>query len=170
MTGFTYTEIGATRDPAALPPGYNHLHYRTTIGTGRRAFAAAGAAVVEWRMHAGMHVRPRTEAPRAEPGVELTLTLGVRPLSVVAPCRVVWATADDNSIGFAYGTLSGHPERGEEAFLVELADDDRVHFTVTAFSTPAAWYTRAAGPLVPVLQHTYARACAHVLRRIASFV
>jgi len=170
MNGFTYTEVGATRDPSTLPPGYNHLRYRSAIGTGRRAFTAAGAAVVEWRMHAGMHVRPRAEASRAAPGVDLTLTLGVRPLCVVAPCRVVWSTTDDRAIGFAYGTLDGHPERGEEAFLVELADDDTVYFTITAFSRPAVWYSRATGPLVPVLQHAYARACAHVLRRIASFV
>lgn len=170
MNGFTYAETGATNDPSALPDGYNHLHYHAVVGTGRRAFAATGAAVVEWRMHEGMHVRPRAEAPRAEPGVGLTLTLGVRPFRVVAPCRVAWTKADERAIGFAYGTLPGHPERGEEAFLVELADDDSVHFTVTAFSGPAAWYTRAAGPLVPVLQHAYARACARVLRRIASFV
>jgi uncharacterized protein (UPF0548 family) len=168
VNDFTYREIGATRDPSALPPTYNHLRYSTAIGTGRRTFEAAGAAVVEWRMHAGMHVRPRAEAPRAEPGVGLTLTLGVRPFSVVAPCRVIWTVADDRAIGFAYGTLAGHPEQGEEAFLVELAEDDSVRFTITAFSRPAAWYTHAAGPLVPVLQHAYARACAHVLRRIAS--
>lgn len=170
MNGFTYAEVGATRDPSDLPPGYHHLRYRSTIGSGRRAFTAAGAAVIEWRMHAGMHVRPRAEAPRAAPGVGLTLTLGVRPFSVVAPCRVVWATSDDRSIGFAYGTLAGHPERGEESFLVELADDDTVCFTITAFSRPAVWYSRAAGPLVPMLQHGYAHACARVLRRIVSFV
>ena len=194
MNDFTYPEVGATRDPSALPLGYNHLHFHSVIGTGRRAFMAAGAAVVEWQMHESMHVRPRADAPRAAPGVDLTLTLSlglslgltrgrttgrtrgrtpgpaVRRLSVVAPCRVVWAITDDHAIGFAYGTLGGHPERGEEAFLVELADDDSVRFTLTAFSRPAAWYTRAAGPLVPVLQHAYARACAHVLRRIASCV
>jgi len=179
MNDFTYSEIGATRNPcAALPHGYNHLRYSCSIGTGRRAFMAAGAAVVEWRMHEGMHVRPRSAAPRAAPGVDLTLALGVGRFSIVAPCRVVWATAtaitttttSDRAIGFAYGTLDGHPERGEEAFLVELADDGTVRFTITAFSRPAVWYSRAAGPLVPVFQHAYARACAHVLRRIASFV
>ncbi|HEV3172674.1 MAG TPA: DUF1990 domain-containing protein [Actinocrinis sp.] len=165
---FTYPELAATRDPSALPPGYNHLHHRAAIGTGRRAFTVAGSAVVEWRMHEGMHVRPKADAPRAEPGVSLTLTLGAWPLSVTAPCRVVWTVDTDRAIGFAYGTLPGHPERGEEAFLVELADDGTVHFTITAFSRPGAWYTQAAGPVVPVLQRAYARACAKVLRRVVS--
>jgi uncharacterized protein (UPF0548 family) len=168
MNEYTYAEIGATRDPNALPPGYNHLRYRTGIGTGHRAFAAAGSAVVEWRMHAGMHVRPRADAPRAEPGVGLTVTLGVGPLSVIAPCRVVWTVDTDRAVGFAYGTLLGHPERGEEAFLVELGADGSVWFSITAFSLPALWYSRAAGPVVPVLQRAYARGCARVLRRIAS--
>jgi uncharacterized protein (UPF0548 family) len=168
MDGFTYTEVGATRDPSALPPGYNHLCHITTIGTGRRAFVAAGAAVVEWRMHTHMHVRPRAEAPRAEPGVGVTVRLGVGPLSITAPCRVVWTVDTDRALGFAYGTLAGHPECGEEAFLVELTDDDAVRFTVTAFSIPALWYARVAGPIVPVLQRAYARGCARVLRRVVS--
>lgn len=46
--------------------------------------------------------------------------------------------------GFAYGTLAGHPERGEELFLVERLPDDSVCGTVTAFSRPAAWWARAA--------------------------
>ncbi len=165
---FTYSELAATRDPSALPPGYNHLHHRSAIATGRRAFTVAGSAVVEWRMHEGMHVHPKADAPRAEPGVTLTLTLGAEPLRVTAPCRVVWTVDTDRAIGFAYGTLPGHPEQGEEAFLVELADDETVYFTITAFSRPGAWYTRAAGPVVPVLQRAYAYACASTLRRIAS--
>jgi uncharacterized protein (UPF0548 family) len=165
VTELTYPEVGATR--TALPPGYHHLRYRTRVGAGRRVFDTAGLAVVEWRMHEGMHVHPRASAPRAEPGVRVTLTLGGRLAGIDAPCEVVWSVVEPRRIGFAYGTLAGHPECGEEAFLVEQDDDGAVWFAVTAFSKPAAWYARAAGPLVPPLQHAYARACGFVLRRIA---
>ncbi|NEE35777.1 DUF1990 domain-containing protein, partial [Streptomyces sp. SID7982] len=67
-----------------------------------------------------------------------------------------------------YGTLAGHPERGEECFTVDLADDGTVWFTVLAFSRPASWYTRLAGPLVPVVQHWYARRLGRTLRRIVA--
>ena len=49
--------------------------------------------------------------------------------------------------GFAYGTLPGHPESGEEAFVIERHDDDTVSFTITAFSRHATRLARVAGPL-----------------------
>ncbi|NGN70487.1 DUF1990 domain-containing protein, partial [Streptomyces sp. A7024] len=79
----------------------------------------------------------------------------------------VWAEEGDARGGFGYGTLSGHPEVGEESFVVELAADGDVYFTVTAFSRPAAWYARAGGPVVPVMQRLYARQLARTLRRLA---
>jgi uncharacterized protein (UPF0548 family) len=54
--------------------------------------------------------------------------------------------------GFAYGTLPGHPECGEEAFLLERHDDGRVTFTIIAFSRPAHALAKLAGPLVRRIQ------------------
>jgi uncharacterized protein (UPF0548 family) len=79
----------------------------------------------------------------------------------------VWATDEPNRSGFGYGTLVGHPESGEESFIVEVADDGSVWFSVIAFSRPGRWFTRVAGPLVPVIQKLYARRLGHVLARLA---
>lgn len=43
-------------------------------------------------------------------------------------------------------------------------DSEAVWLTVTAFSRPAVWWARAAGPLIPVLQRAYR--CGAVLRRL----
>lgn len=51
---------------------------------------------------------------------------------------------------------------------MDLADDGTVWFTVLAFSRPAAWYTRLAGPLVPHVQLWYARRLGRALRRIVT--
>ena len=166
MGGFTYQEVGATRGGGPLPEGYAHLRYRTRLGEGPAVFAAAGDAVLSWRLHRGVGVRPTADADRAAPGVAVRVRLGIGPLALTAPCAVVWAVDGPTGAGFGYGTLPGHPECGEEGFLVEL-DDDGVWFTVTAFSRPARWYTRAAGPLVPLFQRAYARRCGKVLRGLA---
>ncbi|MCQ4080646.1 DUF1990 domain-containing protein [Streptomyces sp. RB6PN25] len=162
----TYAEVGATRGER-LPPGYHHLRHRTLIGHGRTVFEAAGAAVMEWRMHRAIPVRLTAPQERAAPGVDVTVLLGVGGIGLRAPARVIWTAEDPTRTGFGYGTLPGHPECGEESFLVHLADDGRVWFTVTAFSRPGSRLTRAAGPLVPVLQKLYARRCGQVLRRLA---
>ncbi|MFB7665518.1 DUF1990 family protein [Kitasatospora sp. NPDC056138] len=163
-----YPEVGRTADSdRALPAGYNHLRHRILLGHGRDVLEAAGAAVTTWRMHRAAGVRIRAAAERAEPGVAVECAIGAGPLRVAAPCEVVWSSYRPDRIGFAYGTRTGHPECGEESFVVEMGPDRAVWFTVTAFSRPARWYTRLAGPVVPRLQLCYARRCGRVLRRLA---
>ncbi|MEU9039991.1 DUF1990 domain-containing protein [Streptomyces sp. NPDC048352] len=162
----SYPERGATR-LRPLPAGYHHLHHRTRIGHGRAVFAAAGAAVTDFRMHRATGARVRADGPAA-PGARVEVGLGAGPLRITVPCEVVWVPEGPDRAGFAYGTLTGHPESGEESFLVELDADGTVWFEVTAFSRPAAWYTRLAGPLVPVLQRGYARLLGRRLRALAA--
>ncbi|MEU9133338.1 DUF1990 domain-containing protein [Kitasatospora sp. NPDC048540] len=168
MNRFSYPEVGATASDGPLPAGYHHLRHRARIGAGREEFAAAGEAIMTWRMHRAVGVGVSASAPRAAPGVLVTVVLGRGRLALTAPCAVVRAVEGPTRIGFAYGTLPGHPERGEECFEVELDPDGQVWFTVTAFSRPARWFTRAVSPLVPVFQRLYVRRCARVLRRPAA--
>ncbi|AVH94272.1 hypothetical protein GCM10010497_61600 [Streptomyces cinereoruber] len=164
--GPTYREVGATRTPEALPEGYHHLRYSTVVGHGRAAFAAAGTAVTAWRMHRRSGAGLTADADRAGPGVRVEVSAGVGRFRIAVPCAVIWTAYEEDRTGFAYGTLAGHPECGEESFLVTLEPDGAVRFTVTAFSRPAVWYTRLAGPLVPFLQRAYARRLARTLRRL----
>lgn len=163
MTDLTYAEVGATRHEP-LPERYNHLHYRTLIGAGPDVFARAGEAVLTFAMHRATGVRIRSTAERAAPGVRLTVELG----PITAPCQVIYTIDEPNRIGFGYGTLPGHVERGEEAFLVERDDDDRVWFRVTAFSQPAHWVAVLAGPVVEVFQRCYAAICGRALKRLSA--
>jgi uncharacterized protein (UPF0548 family) len=113
----TYREVGATK--GALPSGYRHLHGSRVIGSGRDAFATAASALLAWQVQLRAGLRVTASAPVAEPGAVVVLTVGPRPLQVRAPCRVVYAVAEPGRRGFAYGTLPGHPECGEEAFMIE---------------------------------------------------
>lgn len=64
-------------------------------------------------------------------------------------------------LGFAYGTLPGHPETGEEAFVVERNGEGDVRFTITAFSRPRALLARLGGPVTKAVK---ARATRRYLR------
>lgn len=163
MDDLTYGEVGATRH-GELPAGYHHLRHRTYLGRG--VLAVAHEALFGWRVHEAAGVRVRASAPRAALGVTLTCELGLGPVQVAAPCRVVWTEVDGDRVGFGYGTLPGHPERGEEAFVLTRTAQDEVWFTVTAFSTPARWYARAAGPVATGLQRWYARRYGRAMRRL----
>jgi uncharacterized protein (UPF0548 family) len=159
MASLTYAEVGAT-EAGELPPGYRHLRYRTAVG--HDVFAAAAEAVLTWRMHRAAGIRVDTAAERAAPGVDVTMHVGPLP----APCRVIWVAEDPHRAGWGYGTLPGHPARGEEAFVVSQGADGTTWFEVTAFSVPADWRMRLAGPAGPLFQRAYAAWCARALRRL----
>ncbi len=162
----TYPDRGATaRQP--LPAGYHHLRHRTRVGHGQAAFEAAGTAVTTFLAHRASGMTVRSEAAAARPGARVDVGIGLGPLRVTAPCRVIWTAYEPTRVGFAYGTLDGHPECGEESFLVERDPGGGVWFTVTAFSRPARWYTRLAGPVVPFLQLRCARRLGRRVRELA---
>ncbi len=148
----TYTEVGATAGP--LPAGYHHLDASAMIGHGRQRFEEAADAVMRWGMlrDAGVRVEPTTEV--AAVGSEVLVGLG--PLR--APCRVVYVIDEPDRRGFAYGTLPGHPETGEELFAVRYDPASQaVYAEVTAFSRHGTWWSRLAGPITSVAQRVISR-------------
>jgi uncharacterized protein (UPF0548 family) len=146
----TYAEVGATQ--GVLPAGYHHVRASREVGHGPDAFAAAASALLGWQLQLRAGLRVTASAPVAEPGAVVLLGFGVGPFRVRAPCRVVYTVTQARRRGFGYGTLPGHPERGEEAFAVELRDDGAVAVSVTAFSRPATMAARAAGSLGLMIQ------------------
>lgn len=152
---FTYAEIGATKE--VLPAGYHRFRLRRRIGSGRALFVRTGAEILAYRMQKGTGIFREADTPTAEPGTRLTVRLGVGPVGITAPCRVVYVLDEPDRRGFAYGTLPGHPEIGEELFAVEYdSTDESVYGLVTAFSRPGAWYVRLGGPVVRAIQRIIA--------------
>jgi uncharacterized protein (UPF0548 family) len=160
----TYPEVGATA--GELPAGYAHLRRTKVIGSGPEAFTAVSEALLTWDIHRRAGLQVDASTPRAAAGVEVRLGLGVGALRLVAPCRVVDVVAESARCGFAYGTLQGHPEAGEERFLVTLGDDGLVRAEIVAFSRPARWFTRVSGPGGRLAQGLVTR---RYLRAYASF-
>jgi uncharacterized protein (UPF0548 family) len=150
--GLTYREAGATAGD--LPAGYHQFTRSRPIGYGHQLFAAAGDAVRDWQVQPGAGLQVSASSPTAVAGTVLLLGLGIGSLRLRAPCRVVYAVDEPRRRGFAYGTLAGHPESGEEAFMIEHHDDDSVSFTITAFSRPATRLAKIAGPLGAVVQRS----------------
>jgi uncharacterized protein (UPF0548 family) len=140
----TYPEVGATRD-GTLPEGYHQVKARARVGRGERVYAAAIHALGSFDMQRAAGLRVRTDAAMAAVGARIELGFGIGPARLWAPVRVVWVVNEPLRYGYGYGTLPGHPESGEEAFLVSLAPDETVTFQMTAFSRPATWYARLGG-------------------------
>ncbi|MEU2038401.1 DUF1990 family protein [Nocardia niwae] len=151
LSSFTYSEVGATR--GVLPEGYHGLRLRRRLGRGRALFERAGAEILSYRVQKGTGIFRSADTPTAEPGTAVTVRLGLGPVGITAPCRVVYVLDEPDRRGFAYGTLPGHPASGEELFAVEYdSADDTVYGLIVAFSRAATWYTRIGGPVVRLIQ------------------
>lgn len=99
------------------------------------------------------------------PGAVVVLGMGVGPARLSAPCRVVDVVQEPCRRGFAYGTLLGHPEQGEERFVVEHEADGTVVLHICAFSRPATWWARLGGPVTRAVQDAVTRRYLAVLSR-----
>ncbi len=143
----TYSEVGATTGP--LPDDYHHVRRSAVIGRGRDRFDEAAGKVMRWGMLRGAGVRVEATTEIAEVGSEVLVGIG----PVRAPCRVVYVIDEDDHRGFAYGTLPGHPESGEEMFAVRYdRATDAVYAEVVAFSRHATWWSRLGAPVTALLQ------------------
>ncbi len=140
-----YSEVGGTRWPS-WPEGYHTLQRSITLGSGSEVFERASTALLGWQVHRRAGFRVLADAPTAVVGSHVLMILGRLPVGLTVPCRVVYDVAEPDRRGFAYGTLPGHPESGEEAFVVRRGNDDRVSFTVWAFSRPGSRLARIGGP------------------------
>ena len=149
----TYPEVGATA--AGQPPaGYDHQHAERQIGTGQQRFEQAAHAVMHWGMQRGSGLRVQASSEVAVVDAVVLVRMGFLP----APCRVVYVIDEPDMRGFAYGTLPGHPESGEERFVVRRDPASSAVFAeVSAFSRPAVWWSKAGGPLVKAAQRVIAR-------------
>ncbi|WP_245979784.1 DUF1990 family protein [Gryllotalpicola protaetiae] len=85
--------------------------------------------------------------PLISNGMSAVLKTKVGPITVDAPVRVVYVIDDPKRVGFAYGTLQGHPQSGEEAFILEHRDDDSVWLTVRSFSRASSFGWRLLTPV-----------------------
>lgn len=124
--------------------GFRRLQH--TVLLRRRDFEGAAADLFAWRVHeqAGLAVGAGDIPLRL--GTVVVMRWGWRRAALRIPCRVVEVIEEPRRRGFSYGTLPGHPESGEEQFLLELEADGRVRFTISAFSRPASPLAKLSGP------------------------
>lgn len=152
---FTYAEQGATQ--GAFPAGYDHDRNRICIGTGPEAFEAGREALRGWRHFPAVWTHIYPERAALQEGEDIVMLFRLFGLWWYNACRIVYVIDEPRRFGFAYGTVVGHVECGEELFLVSMDEEGNVWYQLEAFSRPAIWATRLAYPLARHHQRRFAR-------------
>jgi len=155
---FSYPEVGASR--AVPPAGYNVDHNRIRLGAGPETFKRAVAALRRWEMFSIGWVRLCWPTTPLAVGAIFGVVIKHVGFWSLNSARIVYVIEEDGPIqrySFAYGTLPGHAERGEERFTVEWRhDDDTVWYDLFAFSRPRHALVWAGYPLARLLQRRFA--------------
>jgi uncharacterized protein (UPF0548 family) len=156
---YSYQAVGAS---ARTPPdGYVVDHTRIKLGEGESVFHSAIAALRQWeQFHLGWVEAWSPDTP-IQPGEVVAVMGWAIGLWWLNACRIVYVVEESGPIskfGFAYGTLPGHAERGEERFLIEWnQSDNSVWYDILAFSKPNHFLIRLGYPLVRRLQKSFGR-------------
>ena len=156
---FTYAAVGAT---AGTPPaGYAVDRTRVKLGEGEGAYRSAKAALERWEEFRLGWVDPWPGDTALRKGEVVAVMGHAMGLWWLNACRIVYTIDDTGPIrrfGFAYGTLPGHVESGEERFQIEWdPSDNSVWYDILAFSKPNHFLTRMGYPLVRRLQKRFGR-------------
>ncbi|HET6576373.1 MAG TPA: DUF1990 domain-containing protein [Fimbriiglobus sp.] len=167
---FTYPAVGATA--ATPPPGYVVDRTRIRLGDGEGVFLAARSALGRWEQFRLGWVEACPADTPLRVGEVVAVVARVLGVWWVNACRVVYAVDEDGPVsrfGFAYGTLPGHAESGEERFLVEWdRATDAVWYDILAFSRPHHLLARLGYPLTRWTQRRFGRdSAAAMLRAVA---
>lgn len=152
----TYDHVGSTL-PRSDGPEAGVRKEGLDLGVGAAAFEAAVDGLRSWACHRGLGATVHPADAPLTVGTTLLVVLGAGPVSIVVPDRIVAVIDEPRRFGFAYGTLEGHQERGEESFLVEHLDDDRVVATIGLDAHPATPAARLAAPAVAWFQRIAVR-------------
>ncbi len=169
----TYPEVGATAklDEAGtrerLASRYDVDYRRFPLGSGRAHFERARSALLAWRQFEIPWLEFHGTRSVAADQVVATVA-SVAGVWFSNPCRVVYidSTSDPNSVAYAYGTLRGHVECGEERFQLSFDPaSGEVLYEITAFSRPAIWLSKLGYPLARRLQRRFAVSSAEALAR-----
>jgi uncharacterized protein (UPF0548 family) len=162
---FSYGPVGMTRDAEEAPRGWTEDTYRTVLGPGRDAFERGKQLVRAWTMFAMPWIELHTPTAPIAVGTAVGVLAHSAGLWCVNAARIAYVIDEPDRFGFAYGTLPGHVEAGEERFLVEHTTEDLVAYSIRALSRPRALLARAAYPWVRHEQRRFGADSLTAMRR-----
>ena len=152
----TYMHVGSSlrSDPR---PGGQLRRCTEHLGTGDPTFRAGCDGLRRWAAQTAFGARVHPSDAPIQTGTTLLVMVSLGPFEVVAPNRIVEVVDKRGAFGFAYGTLPGHPETGEESFVVRMDDTGSVSASVTIDAEPATWLIGLADPIVRAVQELAVR-------------
>lgn len=159
----TYDAPGIT-DHEHVPPGFDVDGQQTLLGYGEETYKFACSALRGWLMFPREMTAFYWPSQSIRVGEVVAVLFRAGPLWSLNPCRIVYVIDNNrptdtvHRFGFAYGTLPGHLECGEERFAVSWdRADDSVRYELLAISRPDHTLTKLGYPYARFVQARFRR-------------
>jgi uncharacterized protein (UPF0548 family) len=170
---FTYPDVGATAANGATPAGYVADHTRVKLGRGTEVFDRARAALVRWEQFRLGWLEAFPADTPLRPGENVVVLARVLGFWWTNAARIVYTIDEPGEpvvrFGFAYGTLPGHAESGEERFLIEWdRSTDQIWYDIRAFSRPRHILTRIGYPFARAMQKQFVKQSVAMMQAAAT--
>ena len=165
----SYREVGATC--GTMPSEYVHDRNWAVIGRGEAAYQRAVEGLKNWKMFPAEWTRVHAVEVGQRKDSVIAVVFRLLGMYWRSAARIVYEVEEMATPGilkrrgFAYGTLPGHVECGEERFTVALFDNGDVVYELCAFSKPRYWMARLFNPLARRWQRKFVLDSQQALRR-----
>ncbi|MEL6635488.1 MAG: DUF1990 domain-containing protein [Bacteroidota bacterium] len=152
---YSYPEIGASRTQG--PAHYDNDHHSVYLGEGEAVWNRAVAALRAWQQFPPDWTVVHPQRTPLEEGQTVAVLFRLFGMWWTNSARIVYCLDEPQRFGFAYGTLPGHVECGEECFWIERDSAGAIHYHIRAFSKPRFWLVRLAYPFARTQQKRFVR-------------
>ena len=162
---FNYAYVGCTSDlidRGNAPPGFRLDRYSIVLGEGEDIFDLGSQAICKWEMFNHAMATLKWHDTPIQSGNMVAVLFKVLSQWTANPARIVYTLNAEREggkyrqFGFAYGTVPGHIEKGEECFQVDWdQESDIVRFRITVISRPGSILSLLGKPIVNFQQKRF---------------
>jgi uncharacterized protein (UPF0548 family) len=151
---YNYKAIYGTQSPPVK--GFDNDHNFIVLGSGEAVWQSAKQALQNWAQFPKPWTDIEPKAPLQQ-GEVVAVLFRIFGIWFINSARIVYTIDESKRYGFAYGTLPGHVEKGEECFWIERNEQGEVSYHIRAFSQPAYWLVWLGYPAARYFQRQFVK-------------
>ena len=160
---FSYKPIFLTKNTKNKVKGFDYDAIRVKLGTGKKVFEIGKQAIMQWEMFPKKWIKLYPTKPTVGIGETVAVTAKYLGLWWVNITRIAYVINDMEIFGFAYGTLPGHMEKGEELFQIRMDEKENVYFELIAISKPNTLIAKISYNMMRSLQKKFREEAANAV-------
>ena len=152
---FNYTPILGTQQVSVQ--GFDNDHSSILLGQGEQVWEKAKMTLLNWQQFPISWTKVYNDKTPLEEGQTVIVLFRLFGIWWLNATRIVYTLDEPDRFGFAYGTVEGHVESGEECFWIERDEKGDIYYHIKAFSKPDFWLARLGYPMARRYQKKFVR-------------